>query len=152
MTFTSSWNISYAIQLSPGICDRVIAPNIIEPLETICATESGGLLELYLVPRRFWNLQIKPVIPCYNGMVSSRWWDTSISRHLIVLDQHLPAIGRYLKLVEVKRNQIIHKVALHLATKYVNFRSEDIQGMPISSSRPWTSRHSSRPLTCCCAW
>ena len=41
MAFTSRWNITNAVQLSPAVDARVVRPYIIKPLRTVGTTKSN---------------------------------------------------------------------------------------------------------------
>lgn len=43
MAFSRGWDIANAIELRPFVNRRIVAPNVVEPLETICATEASIL-------------------------------------------------------------------------------------------------------------
>lgn len=47
MTFAGNGDVANAVKLSPSVGARLICPNIIEPSNTVCATESRVWLARY---------------------------------------------------------------------------------------------------------
>jgi hypothetical protein len=58
-------------------------------------------------------------------MVCPRWWDLSRCWSSIVgvANEHFPAVGGILELIQVKCHKIVHEVAFNLTTKNINFRT-----------------------------
>lgn len=50
--FTRCWDEADAIQLSPGVCTRVIRPDIIEPLQAIRSSKPGAGSEIERMNQR----------------------------------------------------------------------------------------------------
>ena len=78
----------------------------------------------------------------YHGVIRPRWRELPLRRARAVAagNEHLPAVVGHLQLVQVKCREIIHKVAFHLATKDVNFRAQNIQGVAVSAGGPRPGR------------
>jgi hypothetical protein len=126
VTFSGNRNIANAIERGPAVGSRVIAPNVIEPLETVGATETAEFDQTCNCLRvTFESLQEHFVVICYDGVIRSGrrkfplWWRSPIT----VGDQHLPSVVRHLKLVQVKCCKVIHEVTLNLTPENVDLRS-----------------------------
>lgn len=48
-------------------------------------------------------------------------------------NEEFPFVRRILELIEIKSSQVVEEVPFDLATKYVEPRSQDVQGMAITS-------------------
>lgn len=67
-----------------------------------------------------------------------------------VLNQYLPSIRRLLQCVQVKCDQIVEKVTLHLTTEDVDLAAKYVQSMSVAARRSWSSWECARPLLRCC--
>lgn len=81
------------------------------------------------------NLQVHLVIERDNRVVRSCWRDLAGDRSatVIVHHEHLPAIVGHLQLVQVECREVVHEDAFYLATENVDFGSENIQGVAITT-------------------
>ena len=151
MAFTSCWNITNTVQLSPSVDARVVRPYIIEPLCTIGASKSNFVSVLISARSGFGNSQIKLLLPANNGMIGScrRYLAFRRAPIITVLYEHLPPIVVTLKCVQIKGKKIVEEIAFHLAPKDVYLRAQYVESMSISSCRFRAWGQSSRPLTCC---
>lgn len=125
MAFARGWNVAYTLQLSPGIGLWRVRPDIIEPIDAVCAAE-----------------EIELVAECNHSVISSGWWDLPVRWTAVygVLNEDLPAIGGLLKRIQIESDQIIEEVALYLPAENVDLTSEDIEGMTVSSRWSWPRR------------
>lgn len=69
---------------------------------------------------------------------------------MAVSNEELPLVCRVLELIEVKSDEIVEKVALHLATKHVESGAEYVQRVTISPSGPSARGDRARPLPGSC--
>ena len=130
VTFPRGRYVTYAIQLRPAICCRIVSPYIIKPLISVCAAEPEKVLACKSDAGRGKgrNPQIQLVIIRHNSMISSRRWHLALRATAVTgRNEHLPAIVGHLQLVEIKSRQVVHKVTLHLTTKDKNLGSKNIK-------------------------
>lgn len=66
-----------------------------------------------------------------------------------VLYQYFPAVACLLERIQVEGNKIIEKEALYLSTENIDFGSEDIERVTVSSRWTRTSWGCPRPLFSC---
>jgi hypothetical protein len=112
MAFPGHWYIAYAIQLRPLVDSRVVAPYVVEPLESI-----GAAKEIHLVS-----------VCDYRVVGSRRRYLALVGARIVAVGyQELPLVLRHLQLVEVESREIVHEVALDLSTEDVDFGPEDVQ-------------------------
>ena len=81
-------------------------------------------------------------------MVCAGGWDLAVRWPSVdgVLNESLPAIAGLLQGVEIECDEVIEEETLDLATKDVDFGSDDVKGMAITARRARTSGSGSRPL------
>lgn len=63
-----------------------------------------------------------------------------------VANEEFPLVCRVLKLIEVESYEVVEKVSLNLATKYIKLRPKNVQRVAISSHWSRTRRDRARPL------
>ena len=95
------------------------------------------------------SVQIKSIIKTDYRVVRSGWRYLAWGRTTLVAipNKNLPFVDGVLKLVEVECNQIIEKETLDLSSKYVEFGTQNVQRVTVSSGRPCAGRDSAGPLS-----
>lgn len=97
-----------------------------------------GFSEQCHQPRARIYLQVQLIIKSYDGVVGpggrqlALRWAPAVAAG----NKHLPAVVWHLELIQVEGGKVIHKVALHLATKDVDSRTQNVQGVAVSTGRP----------------
>jgi hypothetical protein len=104
---------------------------------------------MILLPADIHDLQIYFIVVRNHGMICPGWWHfiLRLSCSVGVVNQDLPAIVSHLKLIQIKRGEVIHEVAFHLTTEYVDLRTDNVEGMTIPTRGSWAGRQRSRPLS-----
>lgn len=115
-------------QFGPLVGTRVIGPHVVEPIDTVRASEQ---VELVIVGN---HRVIRP-----SGRDLAGWWPAFMGAS----DQELPSVVRVLQRIQVKGDQIVEKVAFDLASKNVEFRPKNVQRVAVASRGPRAGRDGS---------
>jgi hypothetical protein len=125
MTFPGHGYVAYAIQLRPLVGSRIVAPYVVEPLESI-----GAAKEIHLVS-----------VGDYRVVGSRRRYLALVGTRIVTVRyQKLPFVLWHLQLVEIESGQIVHEVALDLSTENVDLGPENVQRVAVATGRPRSGR------------
>lgn len=82
-------------------------------------------------------------------MIGSSGWDLRwpLASSITIFNENLPFVVGHLQLVEIECDKIIHEIALHLTSKYVYFRPNNVERMAIATRWSRPGGQSSRPLS-----
>ena len=88
------------------------------------------------------NLQVQLVIVANHRVIRSGRWYLAVRLGGLarILNQKVPLIRRVLQSIQVECYQVVEEITLNLAPKNVYPGPKDVEGMAVTSGRPWSGR------------